>query len=95
MTPELRRRLDAAVQAIPDRQRKQHLTWFAFLLHLVEHCTEGREPYGFVAGYRAYRSPGLRWAAELLERPLAECPECADPDHVTLITQPVGLTGPA
>jgi len=97
MTPATRRRFRAAVLALPACEREHHLAALAGLLHLLEHCAEGREPRGFVAGHRAYRLPALRWAAELLEHAWIECTahDCTEPDHVSLITQPLGATVPA
>jgi hypothetical protein len=91
MTAATRRRVRAAVLAVSMRQREQHLAALAGLLHLVEHCPEGREPRGFVAGHRAYRLPELRWAAELLEHPWIECTalDCKEPLHVTLRSAPL------
>jgi hypothetical protein len=93
MTAATRRRLRAAVLALPVEDREPHLTALAGLLHLLEHCTEHREPRGFVAGRRAYSLPGLRWAAACLGQSWAECaaPDCSEPDHVTLISGPVAL----
>lgn len=68
-----RDRLRDAILAVPVRQRDQHLPARTGLLHLLEHCGEGREPRGFVAGYRAYRPPALRWAAERLEHQWLKC----------------------
>src|SRR5262245_63079387 len=91
MTPAMRRRLRAAVLALPARERQQYLAALAGLLHLLEHCAEGREPRGFVAGYRAFRLPALRWAAQLLTHAWIECcaPDCTEPNHVTLISAPI------
>jgi len=91
VTRAMRRSVLAAVLAVPVRQREQHLAALAALLHLLEHCVEGCEPQGFVAGQRAYRLPALRWAAELLERPWIECtaPACTEPGHVTLLNEPI------
>jgi hypothetical protein len=86
MTAALRARLRAAVLALPVAQREVHLQALSGLLHLLEHCTEGRVPDAFVAGRRAYAVPALQWAAALLERPWRACAasDCEDPDHVTL-----------
>ena len=91
MTPATRERLRTAVLALPVRQRAPHLAALACLLHLLDHCTEGREPTAFVAGRQAYHSPTLRWAAEQLGHVLTPCPapDCIEPDHVTLISTPV------
>jgi hypothetical protein len=89
----MRCRLRAAILALDGDQRERHLAALAALLHLVDHCAEGREPRGFVAGSRAYRLPALRWAAALLGHPWVECTatDCGEPDHVSLLSAPVQL----
>jgi len=91
VTAATRRRLRAAVLALDDDQREQHLGALAALLHLLDHCVEGREPRGFVAGSRAFRLPALRWAAALLGHVWVECraADCTEPDHVSLLSAPV------
>jgi len=91
MTPATHRRVRAAVLALPERERQEHLAALGCLLHLLEHCVEGREPRGFVAGHQAYRLPALRWAAGLLDHAWIECtaPDCTEPNHVTLISAPI------
>ena len=97
MTAARRRRLRAAILALDGEQRERHLAALAALLHLVDHCAEGREPREFVAGSRAFRVPALRWAAALLGHPWVECAaaDCPEPDHVSLITHPLRAAVPA
>lgn len=91
MTSAVRERLRAAVLALPKRKREVHLQALAGLLHLLEHCTEDREPVTFIAGRRAYQLPALQWAAAQLQRPWIECTasDCVEPDHVTLTSAPL------
>jgi hypothetical protein len=86
-----RKRLRAAVLRRPAKGREQHLLALAMLLHLIDHLPEGREPVAYVAFARAYQIGALRWAAAQLERGWIGCTatDCTDPDHVTLIDQPV------
>jgi hypothetical protein len=93
MTATTRRRLRDSVLALPVEDREGHLSALAGLLHLLEHCAEGREPRGFVAGRRAYGLPVLRWAAACLGQSWTPCPalDCRDPDHVTLLSGAVAL----
>jgi hypothetical protein len=97
VTAATRQRLRAAVLALDVDQREQHLGALAALLHLLDHCVEGRAPRGFVAGSRAVRVPALRWAAALLGHSLVECTaaDCTEPDHVSLITEPLRAAVPA
>jgi hypothetical protein len=92
MNSAIRARLRAAVLKVPRQQREAHLTALGCLLHLIDHCPEGQEPRAFVAGQRAYQLPALRWAAAQLDRRWIEClaPDCTEPDHVTLISAPLG-----
>jgi hypothetical protein len=87
MTAAARTRLRAAVLRVPVKDREQHLSALAMLLHLIEHVPEDREPVAYVAGARAYQIRALRWAAAQLERGWIECTaaDCTDPDHVTLV----------
>jgi hypothetical protein len=91
MTAAARKRLRAAVLCLPAKGREQHLSALAMLLHLIDHLPEGREPVAYVAFARAYQIAALRWAAAQLERGWIGCTaaDCTDPDHVTLIDQPV------
>jgi hypothetical protein len=91
VTAATRSRLRAAVRALRSDQRARHLHASAALLHLLDHCVEGREPIAFVAGRRAYQRSELRWAVGVLERPSLLCPgaDCTEPDHVTLTKVPV------
>jgi hypothetical protein len=92
VTPAVRERLRIAILALPKRQREMHLQALAMLLHLLEHCEEGRAPLAFIAGYRAFKIAALRLAARQLERSWVECPapDCIDSDHVTLTSIPLG-----
>jgi hypothetical protein len=92
-----RTRLREAVLALPECERTRHLSALAALLHLLEHCTEGRRPLAFVAGRAAYRSPELRWAAALLDHPWTECTaaDCKEPDRVTLTSESVEVSAGA
>jgi hypothetical protein len=89
MTPATCERLRTAVLALPAGERAPHLAALACLVHLLDHCTEGREPRGFVADAGAYRSPTLHWAAAQLGHVLLPCeaPDCDEPDHVTLTSR--------
>ena len=91
MTPATRRQLRAAVLALPACEREHHLAALAGLLHLLDHCAEGREPVAFVAGRCAFQLAALRWATELVEHPWRECdaPDCSQPNHVSLISVPI------
>jgi hypothetical protein len=95
VTQTTRRRLRAAVLALPVEDREKHLTALAGLLHLLEHVAEGRAPRGFVAGARAYQAVPLRWAAGLLGHSFTPCRarDCPEPEHVTLISDPIARRG--
>ena len=89
ITAAVRARIRAALFALPAAEREWHRLAVAALLHLVEHCKEGREPHVFVAGRRAYAA--VRWAGELFGHTVVPCtPDCIEPGHVTMRTRPIG-----
>jgi hypothetical protein len=88
----VRRRIRAALRAVPAADREEHLRALVGMLHLIEeHCPEGREPRVFAAGPGLFARPSIHWASAVLGHALVPCPDCVGPpDHLTLHTRPLG-----
>jgi hypothetical protein len=89
----IRAHIDAAVAALPAALQDSHGEAVAMLFHLLlRHTPPGHVPARFIAGPRAFATPAVLWAAALLTIPIMPCgaPACAEPDHVSLVTRPLG-----